>query len=265
MNAFDEDFVTGREESCLSDLALDRFIAGEFEGTTEGWRAAAHLRTCTRCESRRAEFAAAVESFPSEIFVEGLAARAARESRKSRWPRLAAGIGSVAAAAAAVVLLVPGVQGVQGVQGTSPVDGIRTKGGGALSLIARTADGAIDRVLPGDTLAPGDAIRFEVATPSHAHVAIVGIDQAQAVTPYVAGAELEAGPGQVLPGSILLDGTLGSERIVAFFCQAQVPVKELVVAGRAALSRAGGDPAAELAFDVPGCSWSSMLIRKGAR
>ncbi|WP_373048629.1 hypothetical protein [Vulgatibacter sp.] len=251
-----EDFVIGKDEGCVSDLTLDRFLAGELEETPEGMQVQAHLATCSRCAGRKASFEADAERFDEEIFVQGLAAQAARKAKAPARRIPFASIMGAVAAAAAVVLVV--------VLPKNEEMGYRSKGGGALELIARTQDGNVERVLPGDPLAPGDAIRFEVSAPEEAWVAIVGVDSAQVVTPYVQGASLPAGE-QVLPGSIVLDETLGAERIVAVFCDGPVATEKLVDAGKRALAAAGGDPAAVVDLAVPDCRQSSVLIRKVER
>lgn len=253
-----DDFVMGGGEGCVSDLVLDRLLAGELADSLEGARVERHLGDCASCARRKAAIEADAARFDQEIFVQGLAAQAAREARKGGKPapwRAAFGALTAVAAAAAVVAVLPS---------GGDVPGIRTKGGGALELIAKTHDGSIERVLPGDALAPGDAIRFEVQAPKGAWVAIVGVDSAQAVTPYVAGASLPGGK-EVLPGSIVLDETLGAERIVAVFCEKPVATDALVEAGRRALAQAGGDPAAVVELGVPNCGQSSVLIRKEER
>lgn len=92
-------------------------------------------------------------------------------------------------------------------------------------------------------------------------MAVVGLDAAQAVTPYVEGERIGSGT-QVLPGAIRLDETLGAERIVALFCGDAPSPDAIVGAGRRALAKAGGDPAAVDALEVDGCVQSSVLIRK---
>lgn len=257
--AFDLDLV--REPTCPSDLVLDRFLAGELDGTSGRELVTAHLAACPQCEARRAELAGAAARFPEEVFVAGLAARTARTAR-SKAPFALGGIAALAAAAAAALFLVPSGGGLPGDDRT-----IRSKGGDSLAVFA-SRGGEVDRLLPGDPLSPGDAIRFEVAVPRRSWVVVLGIDAAGAVTPYAggdAGVPLEPGAATLLPGSIVLDDTPGTERLVALFCERPVDAREAIRAGEAALVRAGGDPAASLELSIAGCRQASLPFRKVLR
>lgn len=258
--AFDLDL--DREPTCPSDLVLDRFLAGELDGTAGRDLLAAHLEACPRCDHRRAELAGAAARFPEEVFVAGLAARSVRAAR-SRRPYALGGLAALAAAAAAAFFLVPGGGGLPGDGGT-----VRSKGGDSLAVFA-SRGGEVGRVLPGDPLSPGDAIRFEVAAPRRSWVVVLGIDAAGVVTPYAAGegagVPLDPGAPTLLPGSIVLDRTTGTERVVALFCERPVEAREAIRAGEAALARAGGDPAAPLELGVAGCRQASLPFRKVVR
>ncbi len=228
--------------TCLSDLVLDRVIAGETAADP-------HLATCARCESRLSELAKDRETFLREVWVTGLAVKTKRhvaEAPRARAPRLlprAVAI-SLAAGLAAITLTV-----------APPQDG-RLKGAMSLDLVVKHLDGSIEPVLPGDTLAPGEAIRFRVKAPGRAHVAVLGIDAAGAVTSYFpAGGDaprLDLAGGALLDGSVVLDETLGTETIVAVLCPSRPLAEDLVAKGRAALERAGGDPAGVSSLDT-GC------------
>lgn len=233
---------------CLSDLLLDRMRAGERLHRSERAHAEAHLRSCSACAQRKEALADDARAFDVPLRLPPARRPFARAFRL--------GLGLAATAAAALLLVV----------GTDvPAPDVRGKGAGTLALIARNPDGTIERVLPGDALAPGDAIRFEVRTSEPAVVAVLGIDAAGAVTPYVEEVAIEAGGPQVLPGAILLDETLGPERIVALFCREPIGRAALVQAGIEALERAGGDPADELVLEVSDCLQTSLLIRKVVR
>jgi hypothetical protein len=117
-------------------------------------------------------------------------------------------------------------------------------------------------------VAPGDAIRFEVSTGEPGYLAIVGADSAREVTAYFpAGAEAQAigrGPKQLLDGSIILDETLGPERITAVLCKDPLTVARLIDATKQALERAGGDPLKLGEPELP-CHKASFVIEKRAR
>jgi hypothetical protein len=257
--AFDRELA--REPTCPSDLVLDRFLAGELEGSAYDL-IVVHLAGCARCAARRVELEEVRDRFPDELFVAGLAAKAVRTAG-SRRPLVTGGLSALAAAAAVVFLLLP-------TGGEPPTDGrtIRTKGGDSLQVFA-SRGGEVNPLLPGDPLAPGDAIRFEVTAPRRSWVLVLGLDAAGTVTPYAAGGgegvPLAAEAPTLLPGSIVLDDTGGTERLVALFCEHPVRADEAVRAGARALARAGGDPAASLDVQVPGCRQASLAFRKVPR
>lgn len=253
----DVDAMLGRRpETCLSDLVLDRLLAGELDGTPDADAVQTHLSACDVCTARLAELRAQGEAFGNEIWVAGVAAQTRKAARRG-WARPAI---AALAAAAAVVLVVQLV----------PHNANRAKGGDRLLLYARTGTtGQVSEVLPGEILAPDDAIRFSVSIKSDAFVVIVGIDAAGAVTPYVPvdGNDpvfLRRGPNQLIEGSIILDETLGPERVIAFACVNPVPVENIRAASAAALQEAGGDPRAIERVDVD-CRQTSVLFEKQVR
>src|SRR5262249_46962720 len=120
-----------------------------------------------------------------------------------------------------------------------------------------------EQLLPGAALKAGEAIRFEVASQSEGYLYIAGIDSAENVTPYFGDANtvLVPGPGHLLDGSVTLDATMGVERIFALLCKKPIDREAIVAHGKAALGRAGGDPA-RIAGLESGCTETSFLIAK---
>ena len=240
-----------RPESCLSDLILDRLILGEL--AAEG-AIAEHLAGCATCRAQLADLRAHQAAFEAEAVPPS-------PRRQRRWPRrpLVVSIATALASAAAVVVVL---------HRPSPTP-VRMKGGFTLELVARRADGSIDTVLPGGTLAGGDAIRFRVSAPASGRLVIVGLDSAGHVTPYTpstgSAQPWPAGAGVLVDGSIVLDDTPGTERIVALLCDRAVDVGDAVAAGTRALAVAGGDPRAVSRDLGLGCAAATTWFAKSPR
>ena len=248
-----------RTTDCPSDLVLDLLFVGELTDRPEATRA--HLERCGRCAGRYEERRRAAEAFGDEVDVGQLAWRTqgALRARTRRRAAVAAGLAAAAAAAVVLVALRPGPP-------PQPVaDGVRTKGGLTLDVVARRLDGQIEQLVSPAALSPGEAIRFAVSSPAAGHLVIVGIDAAGAVTPYAPQAEqalpLQAADRTLLEGSILLDETLGPERIVAVLCDTPRRVAEVSSAARTALGAAGGDPV-RVERVTADCAETSFLIEK---
>ncbi|HEY3358375.1 MAG TPA: hypothetical protein VGQ83_34320, partial [Polyangia bacterium] len=239
----------------MSDLILDRLVAGELDGRP----AAAHLASCLTCRRRIEELRQAQRG--AESAMRAAAARLVEERRRRpgvRWRSLRVGLVGLAAAAAALLVIfgVPVHPGRRPAPIVAP-SGERTKGAVALDLVVRRPDGRVELVLPGDTLAPGDAIRWRVSSDRPGFVAVVGLDQRGAVTPYyprgAALAPVAPGRDQLLEGSIELDDAPGTERVQLVICPDARAVATVVAAGQAALARAGGNPRRVPGLDL-GCA-----------
>jgi hypothetical protein len=240
-----------RAPDCLSDLDLDRLRLGEFEGSMEGARAAAHLQGCGDCKARMAELEAVVpplDALPSVPSLSG-------PERRRRRLRLAAW--SAPILAAAVVVLLPWSH-----------KNSRTKGGSwQLGVIAQYPSGRVAGVFQGAALASGDRLRFEVSAPRHGYVAVISADAAGAVTPFAPASgntiELPAGH-HLLDGAVRLDDSIGAERLLLVACDHPMAVTEVVAAARTALVRAGGRVDQMPTLALP-CSERSFWIRKETR
>jgi hypothetical protein len=248
-----------RSQECLSDLDLDRLLGGEIEAGAGAAAARAHASACPDCTRRIAELRTDAAPFANDLWVRGLAVATARAAR--RWPRITLpAIAGGALAAAAVLLVVVRPQSD---------DGTRTKGTDSLSLIVQSPDGTTGRVVDGGHLSPGDSVRFEVSTDTNGFLTILGLDAAPRVTRYVPSMPGEARPialgrRQRLRDTIVLDATLGAERIVALVCPREVATGDLVEAAQRALAGAGGDPRRVGDLDVH-CAQSSVLVEKAPR
>jgi hypothetical protein len=160
-----------------------------------------------RLEELRAESAAFLIQHPPGPLV----ARFEDSQRRGWHGRMALLLTPLLAVAAAVtlVVLVP------------TEDPYRTKGGVALALHRKHGEGSA-RVTPGETLSPGDSVRFEVRTEgTSGYVAVVGRDAAGVVTvyyPYDGSAAVPHDAREpLLPDAIELGEGDGEEVVYALF------------------------------------------------
>lgn len=207
-------------ERTFTDLELERLLADDLPAD----RARALETTATEADrARLAELRAEREAFLAEVDV---AAEVRGIGRKlealapapsagwfARWQRWLVAGGTFVAAGAAILLLVVLRSGEP-----RRDDDVGIKGDG-VTLILHTPTG---RLASGDTVAPGDRIRFEVRAPRAGFVAIAGIDGSARATVYVPEHDREPiayDPARdgVLPGAIELDATPGDERFYALF------------------------------------------------
>lgn len=225
-----------------------------------------HLEGCARCRDRVAalredndRFACSI-TLPSEV-AEISARVGAPPAPRRTWPAMVAGIAAVAALALVVVR-----RGGGAAPPEDSVDG-RLKGGLRFEVVHRAADGQQRWLRGGEQVAPGDGLRFRVRSDRDGFVAVLALDTAQVVSVYAPNGEwaapLSAQALEVLPGSVVLDGTLGPERIVALVCNERRSLGELVAAAQAALAAAHGEVAA-VGTLVPACREASLLVHKAA-
>lgn len=251
------------ERSCPSELVLDRLFVGELDDA--GVRT--HVETCTRCTARVEEREAVSATFATDVGIDMRVAATARTlgaTHRRRWLAIAGA--AVAAAAAVVFIVLPRDPAPE-----TEAPTVRRKGGVSMGLVARHLDGRIETLTSPAELAPGEAIQFQISTATSGFLAVIGVDAAQVVTPYApaqlgAALPLAAGRDQLLDGSIVLDETLGPERIFAILCKDELSMEMIVAGARSALTRAGGNPAQLDVLPVPDtCVQTSFLIEKKRR
>jgi hypothetical protein len=112
----------------------------------------------------------------------------------------------------------------------------------------------VRRAAPGETVSPGDAVRFAVSTPRPAFVAVLSLDPAGKASVYFPqaprAAHVPAGSEVPLPLGTRLDATTGEERLLGIFCASAVelePIREALEHGKDAVS---------LPADCQGLRWS---------
>lgn len=198
-----------RPDGCLTDLSFDAWLAGELDAQA-CTALQAHVNGCARCRARHAllvtERAAYLALHPQpELRI----ARAVRPTR--RWPVPAALLG--AAAVLAVFLARPAVD---------PSGQVRRKGAASIGFFVERA-GTFERGHGGQSVRPGDRIRFTYTSDRPAYLAILARDAANTVSVYFPSGEaaryLPEGYDRPLESSVELDATLGPERMYALFCE----------------------------------------------
>lgn len=252
MEVFDEH----RPDECLSDLVIDRLVAGDFEASRVAEREG-HIAQCQRCTERVAAIRSAPP--PSEMAVTR-GVRMLRAVRQRRWL-----MPTVAAATAAATLMFFMVVRSRDTGLKQPrIDSqTRTKGTVVLELYAKRS-GDVALIRSGEALAPGDAVRFRISTDSPGYLVVAGIDSSGVTTPYLPesgdAVAIDRGKNQIQPSSIVLDDVLGEELFIAVVCPNSISVEKVLEAARLAntlVSRPGEIVALKL-----DCEQASFLVGK---
>ena len=223
--------------ACLSALRLDRWMMGEL-GAADTQTVGTHVSSCAACSAALA----GIRGVREEVRALPLPAALGRPSPRRRVPGAAvAGVGLALAASLVLVLRVP-----------HPVQ--RSKGSGVgLAMYVQHGD-EVRRAAPGETVSPGDAVRFAVSTPVPAYVAVLSLDPAGKASVYfpqaTRAAPVPAGSEVPLPLGTRLDATTGQERLLVLFCPSAVELEPI----RQALAR--GQDGAPLPADCQGLRWS---------
>jgi hypothetical protein len=180
----------------------------------------AHLAECGRCQALVDRDEGERRRFSAEVFPRRVALLRAR--RRRAWLVLVA----PALAIAAVALLWARPRPPE----------VALKGGPALFAYARH-EGRISAVRDGAALHPGDEVRFAVLPGEYGQVMVASIDSAGRASVYfpfdgAASGEIAGGGRAELPGSVVLDGTLGPERLFALFSRRPLPSRAVAEALR---------------------------------
>ena len=222
--------------ACLSAFRLDRWMMGEL-GASDAESVGTHVSACATCSTA----VAGMRGVREEVRALPLPAVLVRPPLRRRLPRAAvAGLG-LALAASVVVMLRTDL-------------GERRKGPG-LGLAMYVQHGSeVRRAAPGESVAPGDAVRFAVSTPVPAFVAVLSLDPAGKASVYFPegprAAQVPGGAEVPLPLGTRLDATTGEERLLGLFCTQPVELEPI----RLALQQA--QDAAPLPTDCQGLRWS---------
>jgi hypothetical protein len=208
-------------DRALTDLELERWLAAALPESRQRIATAADRQ---RLEELRAEHAALLGAVDVDAELRGIDARVRQGQREAQPVRPRRSIwawalsGGALAAAAAVALLI--------VLRPAPDPGpdLQPKGD-AVSFAMYAASGTGSRQLStGDTVVPGDKVRFQVNVERRGYVAVVGIDGTGASTvyyPFGAGEATAIDPqsGGLLPGAVELDAASGDEHFYAVYAE----------------------------------------------
>lgn len=205
-------------ERTFTDLELERFIA---EDLPVARRAEIEAKATTADRTRLEELRAENQAFLAEVDVAAQVRAIGRKMEKlapeprklASWWRWVFAGGALAAAAAALLIIVR--------RPDKTVDDDIGVKGGDVALIIHAEN---RQLASGDTVQPGDKLRFEINAGRRGYVAIVGIDGAGAQTVYfpfqgTAPAAIDPKVDRILPGAVKLDATPGDEKFYALYSE----------------------------------------------
>ncbi len=219
-----------------SEHALARHCAGEGDEAGQE-RIQAHLDGCSACARTMQELDDLCREFGERHdrvgFLAAVRERAEEaEDEPAFWRVLfrPAGLAFAAAAAALLVVLLVARPWGPGEESKERIKSVELELGYVVMDRGRPIKAGPERVLH-----PGDRVQFKLSAPRGGFVHIVGVDMAGRVSVYFPrpGEAPEAypgGSGRPVPGSVILDATLGRERVFALICA--TPLDRDKLAGR---------------------------------
>lgn len=225
---------------CMSDLRIDQLLAEELDAT-ERFAFHAHLAICASCRKRFAAIDAERAQFITvhPMVPEWLAPEPCRTKAVRYYAPL------LVAAIALLALLRPGLE-------------LRTKGSEALGFYLKRGT-EVRRGSRSEPVHPGDQLRFTYSAPRARYLAILSVDAAHQTSVYFPAtkdaAQVEAGTERPLPSAIELDAVLGSEQVLAVFCDHPFTLEPLLTR----LARA------EASLQLPAdCVTDRLMLQKEA-
>lgn len=213
-------------ERAFTDLELERVLAGDLPESELDGKATAADRA--QLDALRAENQAFLSTVDVDAEVRAIGRKLeklpAEPRRLATWWRWVFTGGALAAAAAALLIVV-----TRRTERAAD-DDVGIKGDG-ISLILHTES---RRLATGDTVQPGERIRFEINAARRGYVAVIGIDGAGTTTTYfpyqaAAAAAIDPAESRILPGAIQLDATPGDEQFFAVYATHPFTTDEALV------------------------------------
>ncbi|CAN5906987.1 hypothetical protein BH11MYX3_BH11MYX3_48650 [soil metagenome] len=232
-------------DRAFTDLELERVLAEDVPASELDGKATTADRQ--RLDELRAEHQAFLSTVDVDAEVRAIGRKMEKlpaEPRKlATWWRWVISGGVLAATAAAVLIVVN-----RGNEHQTPDDDLGVKGDG-ISLIIHTES---RRLATGDTVHPGERIRFEIKAARRGYVTVIGIDGAGSRTTYFpygaeAAAPIDPSGSRILPGAIQLDATPGDEKFFAVYATRPFTTDEAIAA---------------IASPRPGMSSAEVVLKK---
>ncbi len=246
-----------------SRFELTRFHAGEIEAN-EHERLSNHLSGCVHCRAFVHELDQFRQDFHASHDREKILERVRAGTRKASWfgnllrPRILAPLVAAGALALLIIVWLPRIE----------QPGERMKGA-EIELGYWIMQAGQPRLAEqGQILHPGDRIQFWLTAPAGGYVHIVGIDEAGQINMYFPRPKekpdiFPGGAGRPVPGSIILDKTLGQERVFVLICKQPLSADSLVTK---ASKLPGGVKTLITAERMPlDCSQAGILLHKETR
>lgn len=205
-------------ERTFTDLELERHLAGDLSAARASeLEAKASAADRARLDELRAEQQAFLAQVDVDAEVRAIGRRMTKVELEPRglasWWRWVAAGGALAAAAVAILVL------TRRTDAPSPGDDDLGIKGGDVALIVHAERG---QLATGDTVVPGDRLRFELNAGAPGYAAVIGVDGSGTPTVYFPDGAPTAAPvdptaTRILPGAIELDATPGDETFHVFY------------------------------------------------
>jgi len=256
-----------------SEKDLLRFHAGDLAKEHEE-KIRAHLSSCSECASFLKELDSFKLEFSSTHSRQGILALVKARSEKDtleklQWwrsyPILTRGLLLGTGLASALIIVAVFIPLLHRNTDSEKKASIIVKGPEISLSYLVMENGKPILARPGRILHPKDRIQFRLSAPRGGFVHIVGVDEAGSVTVYfpLPGVKPEpypGGSGRPVPGSIILDDTLGKERVFVLFCEDPIPRASLAHK----VTNAARDPRTWISRQrLPmDCKQTSILLRK---
>lgn len=227
---------------CLSDFAIDRYLAGEHEDPAS---VEAVLQSCERCRERLEALRLDAQQVRATLPELPGAAR-----RSYGWVGMLAVAAGLLLALSLAWAILPSDDAAT-VPPSERVAQTRTKGRARMTMYVRRGERVF--TFDGETLQAGDGLAFAYTSADDTHLAMFDVEGTSVTLLHPAGATAQpvaAGVDVELALAVELDESVSEERIVAVFCEDAKPTAELATS----LSRGASLPM--------GCSSDSIELRK---